>query len=374
MKRALSPALLFFCLSLLPGGQFSMLLAAEPQQLNLWTSGQEGYHTYRIPALLVTPRGNVLAFCEGRKTSQQDHGDVDLLMKRSTDGGRTWSAHQIVHEEGGDAKITIGNPCPVADPKTGTIWLPFTRYDNKAVFLTTSTDDGLTWSTPRDIKARKVTKPDWNWVATGPGIGVILTRGPHAGRIVIPCDHKIAGEKSTNSHMMYSDDAGKSWKISTPIQPGGDECQVIQRADGTLVVNTRIEEGWQGWRGVATSDDGGATWTAITFDKRLPCPKCEASFLRLRDRRVLFSNPHPPLGPNGHPTGERVNLTLRLSSDEARTWPQSRLMHSGPSAYSTLAELPDGSILCLYEGGDKNPYESLRLARLTPDWIMNGAR
>ena len=88
---------------------------------------------------------SVLAFCEGRKTGGGDHGDLDLLMKRSTDGGRTWSPQSIVYEEGGDAKITIGNPCPVVDRSTGTIWLPFCR-DNKQVFITRSDDDGKTWN------------------------------------------------------------------------------------------------------------------------------------------------------------------------------------------------------------------------------------
>lgn len=371
MPRLFIPprGLIFAAITLL---SLTPLSAADPPQTNLWTAGQDGYHTYRIPALLFTPKGSVLAFCEGRKTSRSDHGDIDLLMKRSTDAGQTWSAQKIVHEAGGTDKITIGNPCPLADPRTGIVWLPFTR-DNKSVFLTSSTDDGLTWSTPRDITAT-TTKPDWNWVATGPGIGIILTRGPHAGRFIIPCDHKIAGEKTTNSHMMFSDDAGQSWKISPPIRPGGDECQVIERSDGTLLVNTRIQAGWQGWRGVATSTDGGTTWTTITLDKQLPCPKCEAAFLRLRDGRLLFSNPHPPLGPNGHPTGDRVNLTLRLSSDEGRTWPQARLLHEGPSAYSSLAELPDGTWLCLYESGTKSPYESLRLARLTPQWITGSMK
>src|SRR5687768_15640330 len=104
------------------------------EEAPVWTAGQEGYHTYRIPSLLVTAKGTLLAFCEGRKTGSGDHGDVDLVMKRSTDGGRIWSPMKIVHEEGGDAPITIGNPCPVVDSATGTIFLPFTR-DNKAVFI-----------------------------------------------------------------------------------------------------------------------------------------------------------------------------------------------------------------------------------------------
>lgn len=147
----------------------------------LFRSGTDGYHTYRIPALLVTPKQSVLAFCEGRKTGSGDHGDLDLLLKRSTDGGRTWSDQMIVYEEGGDAKITIGNPCPVVDSQDGTIWLPFCR-DNKEVLIAYSKDEGQTWSQPRNISA-SVTRPDWVWVATGPGIGIQLRHGPHAGRL-----------------------------------------------------------------------------------------------------------------------------------------------------------------------------------------------
>jgi sialidase-1 len=348
--------------------------AAEPEHLDLWTHGQDGYHTYRIPALLVTPAGTVLAFCEGRRNSPRDHGDIDLLVKRSEDGGRAWSAQEIVHEEGGDAEITIGNPCPVVDVKTGTIWMPCTR-DNKAVLITKSTDDGRTWSKPRDISAA-VMKPDWSWVATGPGIGIQLRHGPRAGRLVIPCDHRIdrgkkqrdAGESEWNSHMMLSDDGGETWSVSTPIQTGGNECQVIERADGTLVVNTRMQGGWQGWRGIATSKDGGETWSQITLDRQLPCPKCQASLLTLGDGRVLFANPNPPRDSGGRPSGERVNLTLRLSGDEGRTWPHARQLHTGPSAYSALAELADGTLLCLFEGGASHRREWIRLVRLPPGW------
>lgn len=349
---------------------------ALPEQATLWTAGRDGYHTYRIPALLVTAKGSVLAFCEGRKTGSGDHGDVDLIMKRSTDGGRTWSPHSIVHEEGGDAKITIGNPCPVVDAKTGTIWLPFNR-DNKAVFITSSTDDGQTWSAPRNISSTTM-KPDWNWVATGPGIGIQLKRGPHRGRLVIPSDHRIdhadkprSAKAEWNSHMMFSDDGGASWQIGAPIQTGGNECQVIERSDGSLLVNTRMQGGWEGWRGIATSTDGGQTWTAIAQEKQIPCPKCQASLLRYDEQRLIFSNPHPPEPKDGKPSGARVRLTLRSSTDDGKTWSSAKLLHAGPSAYSSLARLSDGTILCLYEGGEQRAYEALRLARFKLDWLLS---
>jgi len=342
----------------------------------LWTSGEDGYHTYRIPALLVSKAGSALAFCEGRKTAGGDHGDLDLLMKRSTDGGRTWSPHSIVYEEGGDAKITIGNPCPVVDEPTATIWLPFCR-DNKQVLITSSDDDGRTWSPPRDI-TNAVVKDDWVWVATGPGVGIQLKQGANKGRLVIPCDHRrTLPDKSSewNSHMMYSDDHGKTWKIGEPISAGGNECQVIERSDGTLLVNTRMQGHFQGLRGLATSTDGGVTFTSIEHEKQLPCPKCQGSMIQLtaadakQPPRVLASNPWPPQIDDGKPSSSRVNLTLRTSADEGRTWTVAKQLHAGPSAYSCLAQLPDGTLLCLYEGGPERAYSHLRLARFNAEWL-----
>src|SRR5262245_18636527 len=161
---------------------------SSPTEQLLFAAGKDGYHTFRIPVLTVTPRGSVLAICEGRKNSTGDHGDVDLVFKRSTDGGATWGPVTLLYEEGGAAKITIGNPCVVTDDH-GTVWLLFTR-ENERVFVTSSSDDGKTWATPRDITAR-AKRPDWTWYATGPGNGIQLTRGPHKGRLVIPCDHRV---------------------------------------------------------------------------------------------------------------------------------------------------------------------------------------
>ena len=198
-----------FCIFTTAGG---LSLAAEPTRVDVFTAGQEGYHTFRIPALLVSPRGTLLAFCEGRKTGRGDHGDLDLVLKRSGDGGKTWGPVELVYEEGGQEKVTIGNPCPVVDRDTGVIWLPFCR-DNDDVLVTSSDDDGRTWSKPRLITA-DVKKPDWGWYATGPGNAIQLTRGKHRGRLVIPCDHRVKGDDKDwgtagRSHVIYSDDHGK---------------------------------------------------------------------------------------------------------------------------------------------------------------------
>ena len=151
---------------ILTGTVLGLLLLADavsaepPRETPVYVSGEEGYHTFRIPALVVTTKGTLLAFCEGRKDNRRDHGDIDLLLKRSTDLGRTWESMQLVHEEGGTRKITIGNPCPVVDRDTGTVWLSFCR-DNDEVFITHSSDDGRTWAEPSEITGA-VKKPGWD--------------------------------------------------------------------------------------------------------------------------------------------------------------------------------------------------------------------
>ena len=122
----------------------SAAAAEQPAETTVFKAGDEGYHTYRIPALVVTKQGTLLAICEGRKTGRGDHGDLDLVLKRSTDGGKTWGKLELIYEEGGVEKVTIGNPCPVVDQTTGVIWLPFNR-DNDRVLMTSSSDDGKTW-------------------------------------------------------------------------------------------------------------------------------------------------------------------------------------------------------------------------------------
>jgi sialidase-1 len=349
------------------------MCASPVKELSLWTSGSDGYHTYRIPSLIVTTQGTLLAFCEGRKTSASDHGDVDLLMKRSVDGGHTWSSQSIVHEEGGTAKVTIGNPCPVVDRDTGTIWLPFTR-DNKRVLVTSSVDDGRTWATPRDISTTAV-PADWTWVATGPGVGIQLAQEPFASRLVIPCDHRSSqssGEKESYSHMMFSDDHGASWQIGQPIELGGNECQVVELDDGRLLVNTRMQNHFTGLRGVATSGDQGISWTPISHDPQLPCPRCQASLIKIGPKTLLLSNPNPGHTTSGKDKGARIDLTIRFSQDDGTSWPVAKRLKEGPAAYSCLAYLGDGTILCLYETGTTQYRETLTLARFDLDWLKTG--
>jgi sialidase-1 len=335
--------------------------AEDLPQVDVFTGGSEGYHTYRIPALVVTKQGTLLAICEGRKTGRGDHGDLDLVQKRSTDGGQTWGKLELIHEEGGEAKVTIGNPCPVIDQDTGIIWLPFNR-DNDKVFITSSSDDGQTWAKPREITA-DVKASDWNWYATGPGNGIQLKHGKHKGRLVIPCDHRVNGASNEwnhdgRSHVIVSDDHGQTWKLGGATDFGMNECAVIELPDGTLMLNSRSYRG-KACRGVSLSKDGGATWAPTIDEPALVESVCQASLIRYDDKTVLFSNPAAPKG--------RHHLTVRASNDQGQTWPRSRLICEGSSAYSSLAVLPGGEIGLLYERDD---YKYLTFTRFPLDSIQ----
>ncbi|HEX5105656.1 MAG TPA: sialidase family protein [Pirellulaceae bacterium] len=338
--------------------------AEELIQTDVFTSGSEGYHTYRIPALVVTKKGTLLAMCEGRKTGRGDHGDLDLIQKRSTDGGQTWGKLERIHEEGGDAKITIGNPCPVVDQETGVIWLPFTR-DNDKVFVTSSSDDGQTWTAPREITA-DVKSPDWNWYATGPGNGIQLVHGKHKGRLVIPCDHRVQGASNEwnhagRSHVIFSDDHGQTWKLGGSTDFAMNECAVVELPGATLMLNSRSYRG-KSRRGVSLSKDGGQTWEATTDDPALFEPVCQASLIRYSPDVLLFSNPADAKG--------RHHLTVRASNDQGKTWPRSRMICEGSSAYSSLAALPGGGIGLLYE---RDNYQHLTFVRFPLDSIQTNA-
>ena len=319
--------------------------AAEPQnvQQDLYTGGDHGYQAYRIPSLVVTTKGTLLAFCEGRKDNIRDHGDIDLVLRRSTDGGETWSEQVIVHEEGDTEKITIGNPCPVVDRDTGTVWLPFCR-NNRKVFMTHSDDDGKSWAKPTEITAN-VKGKDWGWYATGPGHGIQLTRGKYKGRLVFPCDH--ASGKVGRSHVFFSDDHGKTFKLGQATGGKMNECEVVELADGRLLLSMRNGLG-KGQRAFAFSKDGGETWSEPGLNENGYCPVCQSSIHRYswEPNILLYSGPGGP---------GRIEMTVRVSYDEGKTWPVAKRIDEAGSGYSDLAVMPDGSVCCFFESGWRKP-------------------
>jgi sialidase-1 len=343
-------------------------VAAEPVQAPVFVSGQDGYHTYRIPSVIATTKGTLLAFCEGRKTGRGDAGDIDLILKRSTDGGKTWGRTHVVWD---DDDNTCGNPCPVIDAKTGTVWLLMTHNrgsdtealivggksaGNRTVWVTRSDDDGVTWAKPADV-SKDVKKAGWTWYATGPGVGIQL----RSGRLLIPCDSKSEGGKVRESHVILSEDGGRSWKLGGVIGPNCNESQAVELADGSVMLNMRSYQA-NNRRFVAFSKDGGETFSKPVEDPTLIEPVCQASILRLPGPGggILFSNPA---------SAKRENMTVRLSLDEGKTWPHANVLYAGPAAYSCLVALPDGSLGCLYERGDKIPYETITFARFDRDWV-----
>lgn len=349
-------------------------LAPLPEPLGtataVWRSG-DGANTFRIPALIQAADGAVLAFCEARQGSSSDTGNIDLVLRRSEDGGRTFGPSQVLWDDGPN---TCGNPCPVVDRRTGRILLLATRnlgHDHESeiiagtsegtrtVWVLHSDDHGRTWSTPREITAT-VKEPSWTWYATGPGAGIQLQRGPHAGRLVIPCDHIEADTRKYFSHALLSDDGGATWRLGgTTPRDQVNECEVAELEDGALLLNMRNYDRAQRTRQQAVSRDGGETWTDQRHVPEQVEPICQASLRRLRWRSaeapgvLLFTNPGSRDG--------RVALTLRASTDDGATWPRSWLLDPGPSAYSCLAVLADGTILCLYEAGG---YQELVCRRL----------
>lgn len=385
--------------------------SGEPQlaTIDLFTADEGGYASYRIPCLVATRNGTLLAFCEARKT-RSDWAAIDLLLRTSSDGGKTWSPPRQVgvvasgHRKNPVAverKIvkndepTYNNPLAIVDRQNTVHLLYCLEY--MRVFYTRSSDDGRTFSPPVEITASlEAWRPryDWRVLAVGPGHGIQLQNG----RLLATA--WLSTATGPNAHhpsvisTVYSDDLGQSWQCGEIIAPERDplvdpsEHQAVQLADGQVLINIR-SEAKANRRAVATSLDGATGWTAPTFDEQLVEPICMASICRLSDsatsdrNRLLFSNPanleraDGKSAPGKH--RDRRNLMIRLSYDEAGTWPVAKTLEAGPSAYSDLAVSSDGTIYCLYERGGPDPREPesptphrLALARFNLEWLTDG--
>ncbi|NND08729.1 MAG: exo-alpha-sialidase [Saprospiraceae bacterium] len=342
---------------------------AQIVQTTVFSKGEQGYHTFRIPAIIKTSGGVLLAFAEGRKSARADYGDIDLVLKRSNDMGMSWGPLQLIWN---DNQNTCGNPAPILDEKTGkitllTTWnlgtdkehliIEGTSQDTRRVFVLESKDEGTSWSAPLEI-TEQVKKDDWTWYATGPGSGLQIGRGPHAGRLILGCDHIEAESKKYYSHVIYSDDGGKKWTLggSTP-QDQVNECEVAELPQGLLMLNMRNYNRSKKYRQTAISRDGGLQWSDQKHDGQLVEPRCQASLQTHRDLKLLlFSNPADK--------NERIKMTLQFSSDWGYSWPTSVVLHEGPAAYSDIVILDEANVGCLYEKGEQNPYEEIVFAKV----------
>ncbi|QJE95126.1 sialidase family protein [Luteolibacter luteus] len=343
---------LFTLLTLVP----ALLLPASGLDLYIGTRVAPR-HTYRIPTLAVTAKGTLLAFAELRKNNSSDTGDIDTVLKRSTDGGKSWSEERVILDLD---ENTIGNACPIVDPKTGRItvlatWnrLPEKKIrpgfgdDSRRVFVTRSDDDGVTWSQPEDI-SQQVKKESWGWFATGPGGGIVMLGGPHAGRYLLGVNHKeMEGTPAYHAHAIYSDDSGITWSSSSTYAAAHtNECELAPISGDAVMLNMRNHGSAKKERAVSISPDGDA-WGETSWDVNLPEPQCMGSLVRHswpskeKPGWLLFLNPASRTA--------RENLLLRGSNDDGKTWPFSKMIQEGDAAYSHMAILPDGRIAIVWE-------------------------
>lgn len=364
----------------------------EPVKTDLWRAGEDGYAIYRIPGLVCTRRGALLAYCEARKTGASDWDEIDVVLRRSTDGGRTWEPSRKLVEPPGvprnplakrrptGAGVTVNNPVAIVDRKPGLVHFLFC-VEYAHCFYMRSEDDGKTWSAPVNITpAFDRFRPEYDWkvLATGPGHGIQL----RTGRLLVPVWLSLGtgggAHRPSCISTIYSDDGGETWRrgaiiANDPNPANPSETAAVELSDGRVMLNIR-HEGPQKLRGVAVGPDGASGWSPLRFDPALPEPVCMGALVRLsggrRKNRILFSNPDNPTDRT------RRNVTVRLSYDDGRTWPVAKSLEPGMSAYSDLAAARDGTIYCLYERGilpDKpGRTAALTLARFRLDWLTDG--
>ncbi len=334
------------------------------RETEVFTSGAEGYHTFRIPSLAITSDGTILAFCEGRRHGQHDYDALYLVLKRSTDNGVTWGPLQLLY---GNGENTFHNPTVVVDRDTGRVFLTFNR-DAFRCYVMHSDDNGATWSEAVDI-TDSIMPSNWTHYVMAPGKGIQMK----SGRLAIPAGHHDSHRMDSifsHSHMFYSDDHGASWQVGGALPGGSNECEMVETTDGSLYMAVRAANRQLQKRLCAWSKDGGETWSDLIELDELTDAVCQASIVRYTDaethdkNRIIFGNLD---------STTRDHFTLRVSYDECQTWATKKVLYTGPSAYSDMAIAPDMTICCLYERGSDGPYESLRLAQFNLAWLTDGA-
>jgi sialidase-1 len=357
----------------------------------LFTAGRDGYVLYRIPGIVCTAKGSLLAYCEARRSEKGDWGATDILIRRSVDGGKSWSPAAklpavegpiaknpaaVKQKLGKDGEVVYNNPIAIAD-RDGTVHFLFCVEYGRC-FYTRSVDDGQTFAKPREITAAfDPFRPEYAWqvLATGPGHGIQLRNN----RLVVP----VWMSTGTGGHAhrpscvstIVSDDGGTTWQRGTivcldPHPANPSESAVVQLADGHVMLNVR-HESEPHLRAVTVSENGQTGWSPLRYDRDLPEPVCQATLVRLTEppddprTRLLFANPHNAAGK------ERKNLTVKLSYDEGATWAESKAVEPGRGGYSDLAAARDGWIYCFFERTDGKA-RTLSLAKFNVEWLTDG--
>ncbi len=329
----------------------------SPTHVDVFTAGTGGYFAYRIPAIETTPDGSLLAVAEARKYNLGDPGfgkqDIDLVMRRSTDLGRTWSEMKVIEDPG--ELWSAANPTTVVDRQTKRVWLFYLRCrpqrntstarpgtDDSQVLVRWSDDNGVSWSDPVDLTdaSRDMNDSKWRVTVIGPGGGIQL----QSGRLIVPAWKYEPFQDFT----MLSDDHGKTWRRGqlVPNPAGGDESQLVELADGRVLIDMRQNKGPHRW--ISTSEDGGFSWSAPYPGNQVTPVACaierySAETAPDQRERILWTGPKGP---------DRQTLVLRVSCDQGKTFQNERLISNEPAAYSDLTILADKSIGCLWERGN----------------------
>ena len=380
--------------------------AAEPKldKVDLFTANEGGYPLYRIPGIVVTARGSLLAYCEARKNAKGDWGHIDILLRRSTDGGTTWSAPlkmplpegplernpaAVAQGLGKPGEITLNNPVAIVDHRTGAVVLLYCVEYGRC-YATKSTDDGQTFSKPVDITSTfEKFRPEYAWkvLAVGPGHGIQLKNGRLVVAVWLSTGTGGHAHRPSVTTTIFSDDGGKTWhggeiaaqETKPLINP--NETSLVELLDGRVMLNIRSESK-EHRRAISLSPDGATGWTTPAFHDELLEPICMASLCRLNEpaadgkTRLVFANPHNLDRADGKGTPgvgrDRKNVTIKLSNDDGATWPVSRSLEPGQSGYSDLAVGPDGTIYCFYERGSSDgnyATKHLTVAIFNVEWL-----
>ena len=352
------------------------------QEVTVFKSGQDGYASYRIPAIVKDKAGNLIAFSEGRVDHAGDYGNVDIVYKISKDGGKSWGKLEIAVDYD---KLQAGNPAPVVDlldpayPK-GRVFLFYNTGNGhegdvrkgkglREVWYVVSNDGGTSWSAPVNIttQAHRPKQPqinpaynfseDWRTYANTPGHGFQFFAGPNKGRIYISANHNagdpLPQNKDWNAHAYYSDDHGKTFKLADKVPfPGTNESMSTQVGPNTVYMTSRNQTYTPRARVISISNDGGQTWASSAPDTNLPDPINQGAVLSWK-KGNKFILAHI----NAADASKRDNLTLRLSKDQGKTWYFTKVVAKSPetykggaySAYSDIVLIKNKQIGVLYE-------------------------
>lgn len=366
---------------------------------DLFEARKHGYYTCRIPGLAVTKTNVVLATCEARPGNGGDYDYNDVLLRRSTDGGRTFSpfVKLVDHTEHGEGPVS--NFVMIPDRDSGRVVAVF-HHDYARAFTLHSDDDGATWSELVEItEVFERFKSDYPWqvCANGCGGGLQLRNG----RMIVPVwlsDSSGTDQPGHRAHrpsdvtLIFSDDGGTTWERGEFVCRHGQvidgepviypsETTAAELSDGRVMFNMRSESKRRR-RVIAVSPDGVSGWSGHRWDEALLDPVCMGSLRRYdwpeggHPGHLLFTNPdnleNEMVPPGGNLAHDRKRLTIKVSADDGQTWPWSRILEEGPAGYSALAVLDDGTALCLYEADIVTRMcddRYVRLARFDLDWV-----